>query len=132
MERYGPCYEQIEMLIAMCDQLDDEKMATIREAFLERGTDDARYAWRAAEHANRHTQTGAASWDAAVAVKLLGFDTDPDLIRWCSLAATDAGIAISTKDLVGKSGYTQGDYDRLVGPWFSGFNDSSLTEKESS
>lgn len=121
MDRYGPQYEQVQMLVEMCDGLSPDRMHKMVEAYMERGTDDARYAWRAAEKAGRVTEVGHASWDVQVAAKLAGFNVEPSELVMVGFCATDAGIATSTRDLIGTAGYTQGDYERLMGPWMAAF-----------
>lgn len=125
LELYGPQSAQIQQMIDMCDRLSDEQCQSIAEAFEERRrmTDEA--AWRAAEAAgtNRVTQAGKAAWDLEVSMKSNGFDRDPGIMRSCAWAANDAGLAVSTRDLLGTAGYFMWDYDKLMYPWRAGAED---------
>lgn len=124
-ELYGPQATQILSMIEQCDRLSDEQLEAIADAFEERRrmTDEA--AWRAAETAgtNRVTQAGKAAWDIETSMKSNGFDRNPDTVRSCAWAASDAGLAVSTRDLIGTAGYFMWDYDKLMYPWRAGAGD---------
>jgi hypothetical protein len=119
LELYGPQHEIIGRMITQCDRFTDDELEAMAAAFIERRrmTDEA--AWRAAEDRGkvRVTQAGKAGWDIEISIKTNGFDRDPSIIRSCAWAATDAGLAVSTKDLLGTAGYFQWDYDKLMYPW---------------
>jgi hypothetical protein len=122
---YGPQAEVIQRMIDCCDSLTDDQLEAMADAFQERRrmTDDA--AWRAAEAASpdRVKQAGRAGWDIEMSLKSNGFDRNPDVIRQCAWAASDAGLAVSTRDLIGTSGYFVWDYDKLMYPWRAGAGD---------
>lgn len=127
LDLYGPQAKFIQAMIDQCDTMSDEQLQAMAEAFEERRrmTDEA--AWRAAEAAGgaRVTQAGKAAWDIEVSMKSNGFDRDPSVIRSCAWAANDAGLAVSTRDLIGTAGYFVWDYDKLMYPWRSGAGDPS-------
>jgi hypothetical protein len=112
-------------MIAQCDLLTEDQLAAMAEAFLERGRLQGTPAWHAAQHESedRVKKAGQAGWDIETAVKVNGFDRDPEMIRYCGAAANDAGIAVSTRDLIGTAGYFMWDYDRLMYPWRVGAGD---------
>ena len=122
---YGPQAKTILVMIQQCDTLSDSQLEAMADAFEERRrmTDEA--AWRAAEAAGgqRVTQAGKAAWDIEVSMKSNGFDRDPAVIRSCAWAANDAGLAVSTRDLIGTAGYFIWDYDKLMYPWRAGAGD---------
>lgn len=124
-ELYGPQHQVIQAMIDQCDTLTNDQLELIADAFEERRrmTDEA--AWRAAENesADRVKQAGRAAWDIEVSMKSNGFDRDPDVMRSCAWAANDAGVAVSTRDLLGTAGYFQWDYDKLMYPWRAGAGD---------
>lgn len=119
---YGPQYEVVQRMIDQCDTLTDDQLEAMAAAFEERRrmTDSA--AWVAAEAAgkDRVTQAGRAAWDIEVSMKTNGFDRDPAVIRSCAWAANDAGLAMSTRDLIGTAGYFSWDFDKLMYPWRAG------------
>jgi hypothetical protein len=124
-ELYGPQHETIQKMIDLCDTLSDEQLELIAHGFEERRrmTDEA--AWRAAEASgpDRVKQAGKAAWDIEVSMKSNGFDRNPDVMRSCAWAANDAGVSVSTRDLLGTAGYFQWDYDKLMYPWRCGAGD---------
>jgi hypothetical protein len=119
-ERYGPDWETVVGMLDACDNLTTRQLETMAQAYEDRGIDTAQNAWFAAERNSAATFAGNAAWDLSLAVKLLGFDVDPEVIRAAAFAATDAGIASATKHLIGKNGYTSFDHDRLKMPWNEG------------
>jgi hypothetical protein len=127
LDLYGPQAETIQAMIDQCDALTDDQLRAMAQAFEERRrmTDDA--AWRAAETAgkDRVTQAGKAAWDIEISIKSNGFDRDPSVVRSCAWAANDAGLAVSTRDLIGTAGYFVWDYDKLMYPWRVGAGDPS-------
>jgi hypothetical protein len=125
VERYGPQAAQIEAMIAQCDLLTEDQLAAMAEAFLERGRLQSTPAWHSAECVSeeRVKQAGQAAWDIETALKINGFDRDMEVIRCCGAAANDAGLAGSTRDLIGTNGYFMWDYDRLMYPWRVGAGD---------
>lgn len=124
LETYGPMFESIQGLIYLTDFLDEDRMAQMGYAYRERGPDDAKYAWRAAELAGRVKETGRASWDVKQGVEVNAFGYERQNKLFCSTAAADAGIAVATRDLIGTAWYGQSDYDRLVFPWKEVFPES--------
>jgi hypothetical protein len=125
LDIYGPQAALIQSMIDSCDKLSDEQLEAIADAFEERRrmTDEA--AWRAAETESplRVKQAGRAAWDLEISMKSNGFDRNPDIMRSCAWAANDAGLAVSTRDLIGTAGYFIWDYDKLMYPWRAGAGD---------
>jgi hypothetical protein len=124
LERYGPMFQQVRVLIDLADFLDEERMIIMGDAYKARGSDDARYAWRAARERDRVQATGNASWDVKQSVEVNAFGYERASMLFCSNAAADAGIAVATRDLIGVAWYGQSDYDRLVAPWKEIFPES--------
>lgn len=125
LDLYGPQASLILSMIEQCDRLSEDQLSAMADAFEERRrmTDEA--AWRAAQASGtlRVTQAGRAAWDIEVSMKSNGFDRDPSVIRSCAWAANDAGLAVSTRDLIGTAGYFIWDYDKLMYPWRAGAGD---------
>lgn len=125
LDLYGPQAQLIQSMIDQCDRLSDEQLEAMADAFEERRrmTDDA--AWRAAEaeSALRVKQAGRAAWDLEVSMKSNGFDRNHDVMRSCAWAASDAALAVVTRDLIGTAGYFIWDYDKLMYPWRAGAGD---------
>ena len=126
-ELYGPQHELITRMIAACDSLTDEQVEAMAEAFAERRQMVDEAAWRAAEYVSpeRVKQAGKAAWDLKVSMKSTGFDRDFNVMRLAATAANDAGVAVSTLDLIGTDGYFKWDYDKLMYPWRVGAGDPS-------
>lgn len=108
---------EVEKAVAKGDHLSDEDMQKIMDAYILRGADDGKYAWRAAREVGRETEVAAAAGAMAKEIELNGFDRPRGLIVIASRAAFDAGVALGTKDLIGTAFYGLSDYDRLLFPW---------------
>lgn len=126
-ERYGPQAQSIETMITACDTLTLDQLELMASAHELRGHAAGSEAWGAAQHESdlRVKQAGACMWDVEMSMKSNGFDVDPDVIRTCAYAATEAALAVSTRDLLGTSGYFPWDYDKLMYPWRVGAGDVS-------
>lgn len=128
VEKYGPQAEQIQQLIDMCGSLTVEQMNVIAEAYRRRGMNRGAWeAWGAVSQASqeREYQAGAAAHDVEMALQFRGFDVDSRIVRACAAAANDAGLAVSTRDLVGTGGYGPWDFDKLMSAWRAGAGDPS-------
>jgi hypothetical protein len=123
---YGPQSEKVERLIAMCEELTLPQIQTIADASRRRGMNRGAWeAWQAAHQTSseREKQAGNASWNAEVAIQFRGFDLDPTLMQALARAVNDAGLALSTEDLIGTNGYGPWDYDKLMSAWRAGAGD---------
>lgn len=126
MDKYGPQADQVQALIDMIDTLSLEQLQVIAEAVLRRGVNRGAWeAWAAASETSpeRENQAGKAAWDVETALQMRGLEFDSALIRTCSRAASDAGLAISTRDLVGVGRYGPWDFDKLMSAWRAGAGD---------
>lgn len=126
MELYGPQADEVLRLIQMCEELTVDQMAVIAEAVKRRGMNRGAWeAWAAASSTSpeRENQAGKSAWDVETALQLRGLDVDSGIIRACSRAAADAGLATSTKDLIGTGSYGPWDYDKLMSAWRAGAGD---------
>lgn len=121
--------KEIEKAVSLGDSLTDEAMQKIMDAYVERGADDGRYAWRAAREAGREAQVAAAAGAMAREIEVNGFSRPKGLIIITSRAAFDAGVALGTKDLIGVAFYGKSDYDRLLYPWRAAFPNFPEDEK---
>jgi hypothetical protein len=119
--RFGPMTKEIERSASLGDQITDEDMQKIMDAYVLRGADDGKYAWRAAREAGRETEVAAGAGAMSKEIEVNGFDRPRGLIVITSRAAFDAGVALGTKDLLGVAFYGQSDYDRLLFPWRAAF-----------
>jgi hypothetical protein len=122
--RYGPMSIDVELLIAMTEHLDDEKVAKIADAYREAGWPHARYSVIAAKQAGRHEEACVAMSDMVTSITLIGLANDynprdMDMVLW---AARNAGYAMATEDLIGTLAYSSSEYGRLIDPWFAGFS----------
>jgi hypothetical protein len=108
---------EIEKHKAAGDVITDDAMHKIMAAYVERGADDGKYAWRAARAVGRESEVAAGAGAMSKEIELNGFDRDRGLIVIASRAAFDAGLALGTKDLIGVAFYGLSDYDRLLYPW---------------
>jgi hypothetical protein len=113
--------DDIEMVVALGDQMTEEDMQLIFDAYILRGADDGRYAWRAARAAGRESQVAAAAGALSKEIEINGFDRDRGLVTITSRAAFDLGVAIATRDLIGTEFYGISDYERLLYPWRAAF-----------
>jgi hypothetical protein len=112
---------EIEKHKATGDLITDDDMQKIMDAYVERGADDGKYAWRAARMVGRESEVAAAAGAMSKEIEINGFDRPRGLIVIASRAAFDAGVALATKDLLGVAFYGQSDYDRLLYPWRAAF-----------
>lgn len=123
-ERYGPMSLEVELLVAMTESLDEEKIAKIADAYREAQCPHMMFSIVAAKDAGRHEEACVASKDMALSVTLLGLvgdynPRDMDMVLW---AAKNAGYAMATEDLIGTLAYSTTEYGRLIDPWFAGFS----------
>ena len=114
---------EVELLVAMTEKLDDEKVAKIADAYRQAGWPKARFSVVAAKNAGRHEEACTAMKDMVMSVTLLGLvnnysPKDMDMVLW---AAKNAGYAMATEDLIGTLAYSTSEYGRLMDPWFAGF-----------
>jgi len=125
LERYGPQAELIVKMCAMCDTLTLDQMMDMAEAHRQLGVNRGAWeAWAAAKAAGREKQSGVAAYAVEQAMKLhLLFVEDDETRRACGWVANDAGLAISTRDLVGRPGYSRFDFDKLMSAWRAGAED---------
>lgn len=125
MEIYGPQADVIQRMIDRCDTMTDDELQAMHDAYIERRRMVDETAWRAAEASGpeRVKQAGTSGWNLEVSLKSNGFDRDPELIRVCGWAVQDAALAVSTKDLIGFSGYFTWDFDKLMYPWRAAVGD---------
>jgi hypothetical protein len=112
---------EIEKHKAAGDVITDSDMHKIMSAYIERGADDGKYAWRAAREAGREAQVASAAGAMSKEIELNGFDRPRGLTVITSRAAFDAGLAIATRDLIGVAFYGISDYERLLYPWRAAF-----------
>jgi len=113
--------KEIEKAAEVGDRITDDDMEKIMAAYVERGADDGRYAWRAAREVGRESEVAAAAGAMSREIELNGFDRPRGLIVITSRAAFDAGVALGTKDLIGVAFYGISDYERLLYPWRAAF-----------
>jgi hypothetical protein len=130
IERYGPQGEVIERMVLICGTLGPDQMFDIAEAHRSLGVNRGAWeAWAAARMSpGREKQSGAAAYAVEVAMKLNAlFIEDDETLRACGWAANDAGLAISTRDLIGLpgSGYSKWDFEKLMSSWRAGAEDPS-------
>jgi hypothetical protein len=120
-ERFGPMTGEIERTALVGDEITDQDMQKIMDAYVLRGADDGRYAWRAAREADRESEVAAGAGALSKEIEINGFDRPRGLIVITSRAAFDAGLALGTRDLIGVAFYGISDYDRLLFPWRAAF-----------
>ena len=128
VEKYGPQGDLIEKMVLICGTLAPEQMFDIAEAHRAVGVNRGAWeAWSAARSIpGREKQSGAAAYAVEVAMKLNAlFVEDDETLRACGWAANDAGLAVSTRDLVGLPGYTKWDFEKLMSAWRAGAEDPS-------
>lgn len=123
-EQYGPQGEWIIRLVAQCDKLEPDQIVAMAQAHRNLGINRGAWeAWTAARRTSalREEQAGASSQAVEYAIKLNAiFIEDEDIRSACGWAASDAGLAVSTRDLVGSHGYTQFDFEKLMSAWKAG------------
>jgi hypothetical protein len=126
--------DEVERLITMIDLLDRERIHLIAEAWRERGYPHANWATIAAKRAGaeRHNQACDAMRAMSTGVGLFTILVDVDQVEAdaATWAARNAGMAMATEDLMGSLGYSSHEYARLIEPWFAGFADQELKERE--
>lgn len=125
---------EVTRLLAMVDLLDDDRIAKIAAAYEERGLPHHTRAWIAASLAGREKAVGQATYEMTTQVQIYGitYQGDPNDIRLVAWAANNAGLGIATEDLIGSLSYSLDEYSRLVDPWFAGFADLPMMEREES
>lgn len=124
--------EEVLALVAMTDMLDEERIVKIADAYRAASLPHARFALAAAKRAGRHEQACEAMKDAVAGVSLFGMlsDCDPRDVDLAAWAARNAGYALATEDLIGTMAYSTSEYSALVDPWFAGFADQPMRERE--
>jgi hypothetical protein len=124
-EGYGPMSVEIELLIAMADNMTAERAAKIADAYRKAGFPHAMFAHVAAKVAGRQVSASTAARDMRTSVTMYAIlhDFHPRDVDAAVWAATNAAYAMATEDLIGTSGYSSTEYGRLIDPWFAGFAD---------
>jgi hypothetical protein len=119
---------EVERLLATVDLLTDERIADIAKAYRDKGLPHQKWAWHAAQAADRQQEVGEAANDMSKHVQIFGitFMGDPEDLRQVAWAGNNAGLGIATEDLIGMERYTLDEYSRLVDPWFAGFRDQPI------
>lgn len=126
IERFGPMSSEVVKAVETADRLTDADMRKIMDAYVLRGADEGKYAWRAAREVGRESEVAAAAGAMAKEIELNGFDRPRGLIVIASRAAFDVGVALGTRDLIGVAFYGQSDYDRLLFPWRAAYPEVGL------
>lgn len=124
--------EQVNHLIAMAEQLTEERVVLIADAYRKAGFPHVQFSQFAATKEDRHIEATAAMHDVAIVVNLFGMlhDSDPIDLNYAAWAAKNVGYGVATEDLIGIRGYSIHEYARLVDPWFAGFADLPMEERE--
>lgn len=121
--------EGIERLLDMVDELTPERVFTIETAYMAAGFPHPKYAITAARQAGRLEEVTAVLRRMAFNVQMYGLLNDVDTSGIVE-AAKNAGVALATEDLIGKVAYSTREYGLLVDPWFKGFADLPIGERE--
>jgi hypothetical protein len=131
-EGYGPMSLEVELLIAMADNLSAAQASRIADAYRQAGCPHAMFAHVAAKGAGRQVSASIAARDMRTSVTMYAIlhDFHPRDVEPTVWAATNAAYAMATEDLIGTLGYSSTEYGRLMDPWFAGFADDREKERE--
>ena len=117
----------MDRLVAMVDELTEERVFAISVAYAAAGFPHPKYAITAAKLDGRMGDVTSALRRMAFAVQMWGLLNDVD-VSGVIEAAKNAGVGAATWDLIGKTAYSVREYGQLVDPWFKGFTE--LREEE--
>lgn len=132
-DEYGPQWQEVEKVLGLASLLNDDRMDVIARAYIDDyGRPHGRFAYAAARMVGRSEYVDRAVRAAAMEVHLRGMLTgmDPRTVEAVAWAAMNAVTAMATEDLIGIGGFTTVEYAKLVEPWFAGFDDMPILERE--